>query len=464
MSINTTLRCTAFEELMFAQDSPPYPCVIVGRTQVRGTIVRKWFEEAIEQMIRRHPLFRARRRMRWGRSAWEIQTEPKYRIEWIAKRADSTWADDSYVDLRKDIGLHVTIEEQREDSFLVFRVHHAIVDGLGYFNALHDMWAIYDSLATSAPLNLPEIKEDELPNRNHFGMTWRKLLETIPRQMVGLAGIRQFIMRRPVPLVAHSLFWGPSAVPLPVEVVNHRFDQSVSKAIVDAAKRLKVSHNDLIASCIFRACEAFRASSSKQTDSDWLRMMVPVSMRTTKTDYQQTACNIVSSVFLDRTPVQIRDRDYLLDSIHKEMELIKTNRLALMFILSIWLQKITLFRDISAQPPSKCPASLVFTNLGKVYRRSSLCDGQQRVVAGGLIIEDVDAVAPLTPYMSAAFSALQYAMRLSLSLRYDPRVIQRQQAEDLLAKVVADLTCHTTSDDSAENAKPSLNNVEAGAI
>ena len=93
-----------------------------------------------------------------------------------------------------------------------------------------------------------------------------------------------------------------------------------------------------------------------------------------------------------------------------------------------------------------------------------MCDDQERLVAGGLIIEDVDAVAPLAPYIAAAFSVLQYAMRSSLSLRYDPRVIQRQQAEQMLAKVVADLTRHTTTDDSAVKTTPSLSNVEAGAV
>ena len=235
--------------------------------------------------------------------------------------------------------------------------------------------------------------------------------------------------------VAMMIELGERTAPLPVEVVSHRFDSEVSDSLRTSAQNL----NDLLAASIFTGCEQFRATRSEQSDADWLRMMVPVSMRSTKADQQQTACNIVSAVFLDRTPVQIRDRDYLVDSIHQEMELIKNNRLALMFNFSLWLRKLVLFRNRPPQPPSKCQASMVFTNLGKIYARSSLRDAEQRIVSGGLVIETIEAIAPLTPYMCAAFSAIQYAKQLSLSLRYDPRVIKRDAAESLLDGIVADV-------------------------
>jgi len=434
------LRCTAFEELMLAQDSLQYPCVIVYRMHVRGKVDRIRFEKAVAMMIERHPLLRARLRTRFGRSTWDIQPTPECQVEWVSGRIDSTWTDDSYMDVRKEVGLRIFVQEQGDGAIVVIQVHHAIVDGLGLFNALHDLWLIYDALSSGATPSLTTVDAEALLTRNQFGLTWRKLLEIIPRQMIGLAGARQFVMRRPEPLVPHSLFWSERAAPLPVEVVTHRFESEVSNSLRSLAKNQKLNLNDLLAASIFTGCEQFRATSSAQSDTDWLRMMVPVSMRSTKADQQQTACNIVSAVFLDRTPVQIRDRDYLIESIHQEMELIKNNRLALMFIFSLWLGKLVLFRNRPPQPPSKCQASMVFTNLGKVYARSPLRDTEQRIVSGGLVIENVEAVAPLTPYLCAAFTAMQYAKQLSLSLRYDPRVIQRDAAESLLGRIVADVS------------------------
>jgi len=390
-------------------------------------------------MIKRHPLFRARLRTRFGRSTWHIQSTPECQVQWVSSRIDSTWIEESYLDVRKEIGLRISVQERGDDAVLVIQVHHAIVDGLGLFNALHDLWLVYDALSKGVAPSLPTVDAEALPTRNEFGLTWRKLLEIIPRQMIGLAGARQFVMRRPEPLVPHSLFWGERTAPLPVEVVTRRFESEVSDSLRSSAKNQKLNLNDLLAASIFTGCEQFRATRSEQSDADWLRMMVPVSMRSTKADQQQTACNIVSAVFLDRTPVQIRDRDYLVDSIHQEMELIKNNRLALMFNFSLWLRKLVLFRNRPPQPPSKCQASMVFTNLGKVYARSPLRDAEQRIVSGGLVIENVEAVAPLTPYMCAAFTAIQYAKQLSLSLRYDPRVINRDAAESLLEGIVTDV-------------------------
>jgi len=237
-----------------------------------------------------------------------------------------------------------------------------------------------------------------------------------------------------------------------IETVSHRFNIDESNQLKQYAMQRRTSLNDLIAACIFRGCSDFRESLRVQSNSDWIRMMVPVNLRTSREDHKQTACNIVSSIFLDRTPVQINDADQLVQSIRKEMELIKNNRLAFMFIFSIWIRKLLTFRVRELAFPKRCQTSVVFSNLGKLFSRSPLLDSQQRIVAGGkdensnvkdsckIIMESFEILAPLNPYMYAAFTTSQYAKRLLLSIRYDGRVISRANAQALLDATVSNLT------------------------
>jgi len=180
-------------------------------------------------------------------------------------------------------------------------------------------------------------------------------------------------------------------------------------------------------------------------------MMVPVNMRSSREDQKQTACNIVSSIFLDRTPSQISDSEILVQSIHKEIELIKNNRLAFMFIFSIWLRKLLTFFPDRSVYPKRCQTSVVFSNLGKLFLRSPLLNSEQILVAGSdkadtenccegkIMLQSFEILAPLTPYMYAAFTAVTYGKQLTLTMRYDDRVFSLKNAQDLLDCTVIQL-------------------------
>jgi hypothetical protein len=163
-------------------------------------------------------------------------------------------------------------------------------------------------------------------------------------------------------------------------------------------------------------------------------------MRTTPQDQLQTACNIVSSVFLDRTPSQIEDRQGLLRGIHEEMELIKRNRLGLIFIASLWLKKHLPKRRSTKSPPSRCQTTIVVTNLGRSFASSPLRSPDGHFSAGNLKLESITMLAPMTPFLSAAITINEYAGELYLALRYDGRILPRDASRELLDLVVARLT------------------------
>ena len=316
---------------------------------------------------------------------------------------------------------------------LFLQVHHTIADGLGCLQIAEELLLAYAqpgqrSHATNAV---------ELRDRNRFGLNFKSLQQLIPQQIVGLAGVRQFLTRQPMPMSPRRV--AETASPN-ITAVDYRCTAAQSQQLKQAANQRQATLNDLLAGLVFEACDQYRQMQMSYRGNEWLRMMVPMNMR----DPQSTpppVCNMVSCVFLDRTGEQISDRDELLKSIHEEMELIKGNRLAFVFIFSLWIKKIfrwrTRSRALVTTAPSRCQTSIVFSNMGKLFETTSLpknADG--RLIADGVTLHSCDVLAPLAPLMRTAFTAYHYAGRITLSLRFDSNVFTAADAQRLLGLLV----------------------------
>jgi len=440
---------------MLTQDSAAYPCNIYVRMKLRGELHRDHFTEAVRAMFASNPLLGATLETRWGRSGWLIQEVAQRVIHWRTDSLDSqNVPEESQFDLHCEAGLRIDVVSPGECAdrhpngnvtLVAFKLHHAVADGLGIIAAIHDLWIAYDALVKGRPVGLTERNAGTLAARNRFVPNFTKLLQLVPRQVVGLSGVRQFLMRQPASIVTHLPPNDKELAPLSFNSVGYHCSVEETDSLRREAKRRSISLNELLAACVFRGSGQFRAERREQSDRDWLRMMVPVSLRSTSQLQQMSACNVVSSVFLDRQPAQISAFDALAQSVHEEMELIKNNRLALMFILSIWIRKLTAFRS-KRTPASRCQTSVVFSNLGKIYVKSPLRDENQRLAPGNSILESFEIYAPLTRFMCAAFTTLIYGQRLALMLRFDPRFIKVEEAQQLLDLVTGHFPCRSPAE------------------
>jgi NRPS condensation-like uncharacterized protein len=426
---------TSFEELMVAQDSVAYPCDIWVKMPLEGTLDKPVWESSVKEWIQLHPLLGCKMVKGWSGHRWEGKPEA-IAVRWIEHDIPKKngWPVPESLTLTNGNGLIIFVAEYSEDqepvnSIVYIQFHHAIADGLGIIQAIHDLWLIYDSKKNGNSRSIPERSIDDLSNRNRFGLTWNKIVRMVPRQVVGLAGVRQYLMRRPSPLVPHS---PPKSAPQQVTTLGIPISEEDMLRLKRVAQSRQVSVNDCLASYLFSGVTRFRESKKYQLDSDWLRMMVPVNMRTPLDWKSLSACNVVSAIFLDRTPIQIRDMSMLLKSVHDEMELIKTNKLAFMFLLSVWIRKKMLWGRHGPKIIERCETSFVFSNLGKVFSKSPLRSANQELTAGGVRIQDFEILAPLNPFMIAAFTFVQYAKRACITLRYDERILSLQDAEELM--------------------------------
>ncbi|XZE19783.1 hypothetical protein SH449x_005111 [Pirellulaceae bacterium SH449] len=443
--MNRKIPFTPFEELMVAQDSREYPCDIWVKLTLIGSLNRNIFERSVFRWLKLHPLLSSKVTRQRNGHQWHIH-ESVASVHWITESAltSSGWPEPKTLSLETGKALHLFVVETesiegKASSTLFIQYHHAQADGLGIIRAIHELLLIYDAEFRGALHNPPERSIEDLFLRNRFGLSWGKIIRILPQQAIGLAGVRQFLLRHPVPIVPHER---GSEKPEQVATESISLSESDIQRLKRHATWKRVSMNECLATGLFRGIAAFRGSRELQLDNDWIRAMIPVNMRTAHEMKTLSACNVVSAVFLDRTPVQIRDPDSLLQGIHAEMNLIKENKLALLFIFSIWLRKILSWGRHASKRVRRCETSFVFSNLGKVFAKSPLYSAKNHnsaLMSGDIIVKDFEILAPLNPYMVAAFTFVQFGERGRLTLRYDDRILDRSEAQDLMQHVQRDL-------------------------
>ncbi|MFN7874212.1 MAG: condensation domain-containing protein [Pirellula sp.] len=448
------LPCSSFEELMIAKDSLAYPCDIWVRMRFAGEFDQTIFRDCWREIIRMHPLFSCRTERGLSGHRW-VKKEPVPEMEWIFWSASETdnatnehkWPEPKRFSLENGQLMFPSIVDYQNGTYeLVIQLHHVLCDGLGILDALEDLWTLYDRVVSGAShKRLDRFSgvscEKRLVSRNRFGLNWKKLLNLFPLQLVGLAGVRQFLMRSPVPLLPHN---PPQSFPVKVSSIETAIDAPLFRSIRAYAQKHTVTVNECLAAAIFDAVAEFRKDQKGTNAADWIRMMIPMDMRTSEDKKNLTACNVVGSVFLDRQPAQISDFDRLLLSINREMTLIKENKLAFMFLLSIWLRRYIRFGRHGSTVVKRCETTVVFTNLGRAFPRSKLSKLSAGLQCGKVVLQDFSALAPLNPFTVLAISFCEFASVPRLQLRYCDRVVTTEEANSIMIRILGRLQKFTT--------------------
>jgi NRPS condensation-like uncharacterized protein len=429
------LPLAPMEEYLLLDESPAFPMNFFGRFRFSGHFDRAVFESVLSDVVARNPLLSAIiLERRPGCVEW---IESKYSgpvVRWLSLEASRDELQYSAIDIRSECGLRLFIIEEEKTTELVTQTHHACCDGLGGLYFIEDLLTAY-TLAMgkgSKKTVMRPLDKKLLLRRATFGLTPWKFLRMAHKQAVGLLGARQFLMRSPAPLIphepAHPAETLPENYPL---AVTRRLDRAATSALRRAAREAGVTQNDFLLRDLFLAMDHWRKKYNIGNSSDWLRLSVPINLRTAK-DRQMPTANLVSMIFLDRRPAQFGSPKHLLKTINAEMDLIKRLQLGLTFVLSLSvLRKIPgiIKRMVRAD---RCRATAVMTNLGRVFTHLPLPRSDGRIVAANVVLEGIELIAPIHPYTCASLAVFIYAHRLYVTLHYDPRVMSSNRAEDLI--------------------------------
>lgn len=423
---------------MLADDRPAHPMQFFCRLWFAGAIDRHRFMGAASEAINRHRLLNATV-ARIGRCwCWVPSDKVEPELNWFATEPLDTMPAARWIDLESSPGLRITVRQGQSRADVVFHFHHACCDGTGAMQYIHDLLVLYSNANQheARKVTLDALDEQKLLSRETFGLSRWDRLKLTRKQLVGVAGIRQFFSRSPQPLVPHEVEPDQSELPPAYPtVLVHEFDQQQTTSIKQRAMEIGVSMNDLLVGSLFLAITSWRSENRLGDERDWLRMSVPVSMRQFGSE-SIPAANFVSMIFLDRRGLDCEQPEELVRGIRDEMDLIKRNQLGFTFPLTLQAFKLLTGGVKRAINAKTCSASGLVTNVGTILARSPLPRHEGKLMINGLLLDRVEIGAPNRPYQCVAFSLLIYGGRLALCTQYDSRVLDKAQASGLLGAYV----------------------------
>ena len=316
---------TTIEECLYWQDRPAYPWSWFARLKFSGCLDRTAFEAALATALARHPLLTAKVGIVGRRQlCWFSVDDAEPVICWERGPVGGPLPPAAHQDLQREIGIRFHVRTDATASELTIQFHHTCCDGIGGCLFIEDLLLAY-ALACGDPpgqLQLRPLDPGKLRGRGRFGLTFPTLLRMAPQQLVGVLRGRQFLTRRPVPLVPHRACPNDDLPPKGYPATLHYvFDEESTIRGRRISQRLGVTLNDLLVRDLFLALAEWRSRQNIDNDGHWLRMVIPMNLRTAG-DRLLPAANVVGNAFLDRRGPDFADADRLLRSIHKEMSLV----------------------------------------------------------------------------------------------------------------------------------------------
>lgn len=424
-----------FEEYMLLDDTPEYPMdpvfVLNFSERLDWTLARNALLETIE----RHPLLQRRAQRRFARLFW-VPTRRLPEIEYIDVDENpdafnaSGFPNVRRLDLYSEPGLRVCYYESKRENWsrLLLQFHHAVSDGMGILSFINDWSTLYaKSVGGLSPeTRLPALNEEALKERYPVGWTRRAYYRNYWHTW---RSTRRFAFRFSRPLTPTPPF---SKMGLEEEYPFARtltLSSEETSRYIRLAKKSGVTVNDALLCDFFLALEEWLQKVKGDARRGLLRVMAPINMRTPRHEGSPLA-NIVSTVFLNRSRQALTcGREAVLKSIAEEMRWVKEKEQRYDFLLI--LRAVHTFPGLLGMflKMAICRTSAVLSNLGRILDASPLPrDSEGRLLLGTARLDGIDATSPIRYKTSLAVVALTYAGRLSLTARYDARLIPDEEA------------------------------------
>lgn len=444
------LPLSDFEYYMLVDDRPSHPMVFVMSAKVIGQFQQAAFQQSLDALIHSHPLLHCT----VGEIAdkgwcWTPASHTAGHLEWedtddlaVARFCPQVRA----IDLKTAVGLQVVVRASPTCARLILYIHHCCCDGIGGLQVIGELLARYGQKTAAAGDRKPVFEEPqtelllERENYNAGDATAERHKKSLGKT---LGKISRLLLRKPCLLKSSdvadlkSSSHDPERAPVILEAI---IPKSIHRNLRAVAASFKVSLNDLLVGRFLLHIRTWNSRRTRSNDNHWIRLSVPVSMRT-PLHARMPAANVVSYAFVTRREKECDDMAALLTSIHEQTGDVVFNRegivcLKIFRVLRKMPRGMKLFLGLKS-----CLSTAVLANIGDIRRRFSgrfpLNEGKW--VAGDVLVESLTGVAPVRPNTRAAISIGEYAGELSISLRTDANSICATDAQRFLAEFVDDL-------------------------
>jgi NRPS condensation-like uncharacterized protein len=213
-------------------------------------------------------------------------------------------------------------------------------------------------------------------------------------------------------------------------ILLQTLDARLTSRLGTLARSRGVTVNDLLLMVCLQQARAWNAVAGLARPNKWIRIAVPISMRTARSS-GLPACNRVSYALVTHRMRECDEPRSLLARIHDKTAGLMTGREGAI----AW----KLFRALRRIPGGlrcmlswwSCAGTLVLANVGDIRRRTRTRFPQQGGYwqAGSVVVERITGVSPVRPNTLAAIGVAEYGGQMTISLRTDGTMLNREDSE-----------------------------------
>ncbi len=441
------LPLVAWEHYMWKDDRTRYPMTFVIRLEVSGELQRVVFLDAMKKSLERHPLLKSRIvRDGWRGWCWLPSEADEPPVDWTDAETNSEVDArlrlplGEYIDLTREVGLRVWVHSTCKRARLTFQFHHAATDGLGAIQFLGDLLAAYGQVTVLPGEETPEFGTLEIARLRTRGDHGSGRFDSRRQRFADLKLFAEeawhLFARQPKPLAVRMHSDDQRDIEFPA-LLTRRLNRHEATRLREFASKRGVSPNDLYLREMFLTLHDWNRERSTWHPKHWLRIGMPVSMRTEQHD-GLPAANVLSMFFVARQLGKRIDVDALLKDLHQQTDRIVNCRLGWYCATGVrWAARIPGALSFSVSE-RHCLATVILANVGDIRRQMSARFPLQRgkIVAGNIVLESFDGAAPVRPHTHAGVSLGTYAGELIVNLHPDVWHLSQADANELLDRFV----------------------------
>jgi len=434
------LPLTPFEFYYWTDDRPEYPTTFPVDLQFSGTLDRDALTRALATVLERHPLLSAQIDESGPWPQWQRSPQHEPHIDWAAASVPIAGPCCPYIDLRIEPGLRVYVRAGDGTTRVVFHFHHACCDGLAGLRFVEDVLIAYGAqFVEKNPPALAPVDVTHLRDRGLFeaALGRRSFLVAVRDALITAREWSRILFGGAAVLAAPSGNPGGVATKsdsAPSDAATQSGFQTLAipadrvRQLRRAATSLGATLNDLLLRDMFLVLRDWNRRHAGSLRGP-VRLNVPVNLRG-RDDKLMPAANRLGFAFVSLRKRDFAGADTALEAVNREMERIKTWKLGLYFLGGLQFAGKRTIRWTLRR--NKSFATMVLSNLGRVYARTPLPRDGRRLICGDAVLERVSGVPPIRPLTRASVAVIDYGEETTINLNCDPHYFSADSSRALL--------------------------------
>lgn len=427
------LTLTAFERFMQVDDRADYPMTFVIEMDFDGQLKKKEFEDAVAQVLYRHPLLISRIEIgKRDLPVWILQEDLLPTISYGSDTDPIECPEGEQFDNSKEAGIRIYVRQGDQKVRVTLYFDHKCTDGVAAHAVCGEIFAFYanavEGKEVASVIDLKPI-----------------LLKTRQQRQLFYGGIS--LTQRP-----HWYAWKYAfkVAGFSCQTLASRFNKtneqlrprfgvltdSLSvqehKLLRDAAIQHGVTVNDIVITELFLTmCDWNRRL--KKLKGRKFKILMPSNLRQ-RGDDEMPCANMTTYNFLSRKPKHCRDRFEMVKAIRDDTTEIKNKSTGAEFLEAIakgfgysWLIPFIVSKRSTM-------STAVISNVGDPTRRYTCRIPRKKgdLICGNLTLERVGGSPPLRPNTRSGWAITTYRRKFTVSVRLDPYLYDQEDAQEIL--------------------------------